>query len=331
MTLSGFKKQQRQHLSGDLLPKLLKLYQEIAKDLRRACKRSLRNFLSANGFVDDDDFAFQYTHGGAEGFDDFDALDDMREREEQQAAQIRIVQLGATMGSSPDGKQQANKDAAKSYTERATTRTQCRKLAKFIRLIQAQFEAAVAAAAQATSLQFLKVLKNRDRARPLFVVECVFNAGNTGDELAIADKQKSGGGSPKKRGVSVAVADDDAVADGHGGSRKKKAGVSIGGGGGGAEFGISFSPSRHDFKVEVGGVIGRALAAVAALPRLQDLHEFETYIAGVTASAASSAQRESSAVVMPGGIPLSSAYGASASGREKEPLNIAALTQPFFK
>ena len=47
--------------SSDLMPKLLKLYADIATDLKRACKRSLRNFLSANGFVDDADYAFQYT------------------------------------------------------------------------------------------------------------------------------------------------------------------------------------------------------------------------------------------------------------------------------
>ena len=93
------------------------------------------------------------------------------------------------------------------------------------------------------------------------MVECLFQTGNT-DALAIGDSITSGsvGGSPnKKRGVSVALE------DGASPSGKKKAGVSIGFGGGsdgtstsgGQEFGITFAPSRQDFKVEVGGVIGR--------------------------------------------------------------------------
>ena len=118
--------------------------------------------------MDDTEYAFQYTRGssfgGLDDFEDFDALDEVAHQGTTGAGagHGQSVQLGATASSSPDGKQ--NKGSpTKSYTERATTRTQCRKLAKFIRLMQAQFEAAVAAAAQTTSQQFLKVLKNRDR------------------------------------------------------------------------------------------------------------------------------------------------------------------------
>ena len=50
--------------------------------------------------MDDAEYALLYTRGGGEAFDDFEALDALREREEQQqgAGAGQLVQLGASAG-----------------------------------------------------------------------------------------------------------------------------------------------------------------------------------------------------------------------------------------
>jgi dynein heavy chain len=102
----------------DKIRELNEVWQKIKDVLLQSCTESLQNFLKKNGFGQTKIQMDEPKEGGA---DDEEA-------------------------------------AAKSYTEQATTRTQCRKLTKFIRTVQYLFNDAIAQMVQYTTQRLLEVL-----------------------------------------------------------------------------------------------------------------------------------------------------------------------------
>ena len=103
-TLAQFEQMQEEKIA-QILQQLKDVWEEIRRELVESCQVSLRLFLEANGFSTED------AKAGAEGTVDASAADGTIVVREEQVKQV-------------------------SYTERATTRTQCRKLSKFIRTAQ---------------------------------------------------------------------------------------------------------------------------------------------------------------------------------------------------
>jgi dynein heavy chain len=121
---------EKQHRTRTLILQELNLvWTQIKYVTHESCKTSLDLFLRANGFGHDDENA---------EVDDPEALE--KKKKEGQTASI-------------EGEEE--KAGEMSYTERATTRTQCRKLTKFIRTAQYLFSDAVASLSRFSTERFL--------------------------------------------------------------------------------------------------------------------------------------------------------------------------------
>eukprot|EP00930_Biecheleria_cincta_P027502 TRINITY_DN19311_c0_g1_i1.p1 TRINITY_DN19311_c0_g1~~TRINITY_DN19311_c0_g1_i1.p1 ORF type:complete len:4103 (-),score=885.99 TRINITY_DN19311_c0_g1_i1:122-12430(-) len=114
-------RQKRKQVAADLH----EVWVKIKDELHQSCTVSLQDFLKKNGFG-------QRSSAG-EGED----------RGDEQGEPDKLDEDGGGM----------------SYTERATTRTQCRKLTKFIRMVQYLFNDAVAQMVRTTTMKFLETLE----------------------------------------------------------------------------------------------------------------------------------------------------------------------------
>ncbi|CAD7974708.1 unnamed protein product [Amoebophrya sp. A25] len=171
-TLAQFEQAQEEKIE-EIVRMLKKLWQEIRDELINSCRISLAKFLEGNGFGDSVEAA-----GGEPG-------DGM---------------LVAKQDLSPGGGEGAEKKRTVTYTERATTRTQCRKLTKFIRTAQYLLNSGIVEMIKFSTLRLLQLLEHflqkasessdpdptkkkrgggayPDNVAPTFVVECKQRSG----------------------------------------------------------------------------------------------------------------------------------------------------------
>jgi cobalamin biosynthesis protein CobT len=160
-----------------VLVKLKKLWGGVIDEVFGSCSLSLQEFLEANEFASKADI--EETNDDADGDGNGTTNDNDRNGGNSEggnnSGDATVGKTTSTSSNSGGDKgsstakantsANAGQSQSRSFTERATTRTQCRKLTKFIRLAQYQFETAITTLAKSTMRSFLNMLRvysNRD-------------------------------------------------------------------------------------------------------------------------------------------------------------------------
>jgi dynein heavy chain len=159
INLQDFEDAQKE-ATKDVVKVLGEVGKQIKDELLTSCTRSLELFLKANGFGKEEK---EDTKRGD------DTARDETERDEEAVGQT--------------------------YTQRATTRTQCRKLTKFIRMVQYLFNDAIAVMVRHTTQKLLELLD--DYAEMEEVEHHEGEAHAKGGHGAHDDKRRGGGHKPK--------------------------------------------------------------------------------------------------------------------------------------
>ncbi|CEL99773.1 unnamed protein product [Vitrella brassicaformis CCMP3155] len=254
----------QQRRRGEILAELNTIWTAIRDEVLQSCTYSLQAFLEANGFGP-----------GARALDAESRPDDTHEasravtanksRRGDTSAIVPAAGRGAGMivprPPPTQGKMGMGGDSNMSYTERATTRTQCRKLTKFIRTAQYLFSDAIASLARNSTTMFLDslIMFIEKQQRRELENQGPQEAGGSEDFTKKRRPSLRGGKGPMKgpsadRPIFVVSVVFDPT-------------------------GIDFNPSGHNFRASIEAVLLDAVRTVCSCPTFLQLDDFQPFTA----------------------------------------------------